>query len=231
MQHDSQPKSAELSPKKPYHVHPLIAWMAIFNFALIFSLAPSMILAQTTTAAMSEGSDAVATRLPESSKLAYAKHVARAEEGTHLSVTAQDRRPNGSGVGLTAAASCVRSCRITKSDCTRAADSDSIALHACNVKAATCVQACGGTGVGAAAALGSGDDKNSVDGGLRAANEAYKAAVAAARQKRDDAVGKAQSDFTADMQAAKDALKTAKDAAKAAAAAGTSAPASSSTSN
>ncbi len=227
MQHDSLSK-AEPQKSLPHHVHPLVAWTAIFNFALIFSLAPTMILAQTTTSAMSEGSEAVAMRLPESSKLAYARHIAMEQEGVtpsdsqHGSMEADrkgDHNKGGKDMGMTkkmgdgdTASSCVRSCRITKSDCTRTAESNGPALHVCYEKFAKCMDACGVSLV-----AGSKGAKFLMSTGLKDAEQAYKDAAAAARKKRSDAFKKAQADFEADMKAAQDAFKAAKDAAKAAA--------------
>lgn len=212
MQHDS-PKAAEPSKSLPHHVHPLVAWTAIFNFALIFSLAPTVILAQTPTAAMSEGSEAMAMRLPESSKLAYARHVAMAQEG--VKPESHDDQKSGDKKKMadsSVESSCVRSCRITKSDCTRAADSDAPTMHVCFQKFTTCMQACG-----VSLAAGTKGAKFLMSASLKDAEQAYKDATAAARKKRSEALKKAQSDFEADMKAAQAAYKAAKDAAKAAA--------------
>lgn len=176
---------------KQTHVHPFIAWTAIANFALIFSLAPSVILAQSPSPEMSSGSAAVATAIPESTFVNHAKKLAESSAPSETKVKKSLFPEN----------KCMRSCRITRGTCSREATGDSVVLHACFEAYHDCALKCS-------------DEKKAKSEELSAAKTTYLAALESARKTRLESIKKAEADFLTAKKAADEAYAAAKESAK-----------------
>lgn len=175
---------------KSTHVHPFIAWTAVVNFALIFSLAPSVILAQGTTLDMSSGSNAVATRIQPSTFANHARMLAEASA---------PKEPNLNKYNSNNGNSCIRSCRITRNDCGRNASINGgvAEMHACYESYHTCVSKCQET---------KSDQKDNVS----AAYKTYLTAVENARLAKLESVKSAEEDYKEAVAKAKAAYDAAK---------------------